>query len=374
VKIRRTITSGPTETIILNMGPQHPSMHGVLHMMLELSGETVINATPVIGYLHRGIEKLAEHRTYSQVLVLTDRLDYVSQYSNEWAYCRAVEKLAGIEVPERAEWLRTLYAELVRITSHLLWWSSVGLDLGAWTPFIYAFIERETLFDFYEETTGSRLMPNFLRFGGVREDVDPAALERLHDWFSTTYFKALDDYETLLSGNEIFQSRLMGLAPITTEQALDWGVTGPMLRATGLPRDLRKDAPYGVYDKLDWETCTDPAGDAWARYEVRVRELRVSGKMCMQAIEGMPGGEVRTKVPRVLKPPEGEVYVRTESTRGELGIYIVSDGTAKPYRFRVRSPAFLNLSALPAMVHNVKFGDFLAIFGGIDNVMAEIDR
>jgi NADH-quinone oxidoreductase subunit D len=363
-----------TETMIVQMGPQHPSMHGVLHTMLEISGETVLAAKPVIGYLHRGIEKLFEDRTYNQCIVLTDRLDYVSQYSNEWAFCRAVEKLAAIEVPERAEWLRTMYAELVRITSHLLWWSSVGLDMGAWTPMIYAFIQREDVLDFFEETTGSRLMPNYLRFGGVRNDVEQRPLEKLHDFFENVYFKAIDDYEGLLSGNEIFRNRQIGLAPMTSEQAVAWSVTGPMLRATGLARDLRKDAPYGVYDRLSWKTCTHTDGDAWARYDVRVQELRESGRMVVQCLERMPQGEFRSKVAKVLRPPEGEVYVRTESTRGELGFYLVSDGSTKPYRLHVRSPAFVNLSSLPRLAPGVKLSDFFALFGGIDNVMAEIDR
>ncbi|HEY3318661.1 MAG TPA: NADH-quinone oxidoreductase subunit D [Coriobacteriia bacterium] len=373
-RVGHVTTGGTTESIVLNMGPQHPSMHGVMHMQLELSGETVLAARPVIGYLHRGIEKLAEHRTYAQCMVLVDRLDYISQYSNEWAYCRAVEKLAAIEVAERAEWLRTLYAELVRITSHLLWWTSVGLDLGAFTPMIYAMLPRERIFDFFEATTGSRLMPNYLRFGGVKEDVEQAELDGIHDYLAVDYMKLLDDYDTLLSGNEIFISRQEGLARITTEQAVSWGVTGPMLRATGCPRDLRKDARYGVYDQLDWETQTDTRGDALARYTVRVKEMRESARIAMQCIERMPAGEVRTKVAKILKPPEGEVYVRHESTRGELGIYIVSDGTAKPYRFRVHSPAFMNVSALPHMLPGEHIANFFAIFGGADNVMAEIDR
>jgi len=373
-RLGQASADGATKSIVLNMGPQHPSMHGVLHLMVELSGETVLACRPVIGYLHRGIEKLFENRTYNQCIVLCDRLDYISQYSNEWAFCRAVEKLADIEVAKRAEWLRTMYAELVRITSHLLWWSSVGLDMGAWTPLIYAMVPREHLFDFYEATTGSRLMPNYLRFGGVKEDVDPAALEELHDWLGTEFFAHLDEFDGLLSGNEIFLSRQRGLAHMTTDQAVAWGVTGPMLRATGCDRDLRKDTPYGVYDRLEWQTMTDARGDALARYTVRMREMRESANMAMQCIERMPAGEVRTRLPKVLRPPAGEVYVRTESTRGELGIYLVSDGSVKPYRLRVHSPAFMNISSLPRLVPGAHINDFFAIFGGVDNVMAEIDR
>jgi NADH-quinone oxidoreductase subunit D len=373
-RVGHVSTGGMTESIVLNMGPQHPSMHGVMHMQLELSGETVLAARPVIGYLHRGIEKLAEHRTYAQCMVLVDRLDYISQYCNEWGYCRAVEKLAGIEVAERAEWLRTMYAELVRITSHLLWWTSVGLDMGGFTPMIYAMLPRERIFDFFEATTGSRLMPNYFRFGGVKEDVDKAEMESLHAYLGGEFMTLLDDYENLLSGNEIFISRQTGLAVMTPEQAVAWGATGPVLRATGCARDLRKDAPYGVYEQLEWETQVDTRGDALARYTVRFREMRESAHMAMQCIERMPEGEVRTKVPRMLKPPEGEVYVRHESTRGELGFYIVSDGSPKPYRFRVHSPAFMNVSTLPRILPGANINNFFAIFGGVDNVMAEIDR
>ncbi len=373
-RVGRLQKDAVTESIVLNMGPQHPSMHGVFHMQLELSGETILAARPVIGYLHRGIEKLAEHRTYAQCMVLVDRLDYISQYCNEWAYCRAIERLARIEVPERAEWLRTMYAELVRVTSHLMWFGSVGLDLGGWTPVIYAFIPRERIFDFFEATTGSRLMPNYLRFGGVKEDVDPAEMEALHAYLAKDLIDALDEFDGLVTGNEIFLSRQRGLAPMTVDQAHAWGVTGPMLRACGSTRDLRIDTPYGVYDRLDWESCTDTRGDALARYSVRMREMRESAKMALQCIERMPAGEVRTKVARVLRPPEGEVYVRHESTRGELGFHIVSDGSPKPYRFRVRSPAFMNVSSLPHLCAGAKISEFFAIFGGIDNVMAEIDR
>lgn len=373
-RVGRVTTGNTTESIILNMGPQHPSMHGVLHMQLELSGETILAARPTIGYLHRGIEKLMEARTYAQCLVLVDRLDYISQYSNEWAFCRAIEKLAEIEVPDRAEWLRTMYAELVRITSHLLWWSSVGLDLGAFTPLLYAMLPRERIFDFFEETTGSRLMPNYLRFGGVKEDVDEAPLASLHDYLSEHFFRAVDEFDSLLSGNEIFVSRQRGLAVMTGEQAVAWGCTGPMLRASGVARDLRRDTPYGVYDRLQWESVVDTRGDALARYQVRVAEMRESAKIALQCIEKMPPGEVRTKVAKVLKPPAGEVYMRHESTRGELGFYVISDGSPKPYRVRVHSPAFMNVSALPHLVAGSTINEFFAIFGGVDNVMAEIDR
>lgn len=373
-RVGRVTSNATTESMILNMGPQHPSTHGVFHCQLELSGETILAARPVIGYLHRGIEKLAESRTYAQCMVLVDRLDYISQYSNEWGYCRAIEKLAAIEVPERAEWLRTMYAELVRITSHLMWWAGVGGDMGGFTPMLYGMVPRERIFDFFEATTGSRMMPNYLRFGGVKEDVEQAELDAIHDYLGNGFMEWFDDLNDLLSGNEIFISRQKGIAVMTPEQAMAWGATGPVLRASGIAHDLRKDTPYGVYDELDWETQVSTDGDAMARYTCRFMEMRESARMAMQCIERMPAGEVRTKVAKVLKPPAGEVYIRQEGSRGELGFYIVSDGSPKPYRFRVHSPAFMNVSLVPWLVPGANIHNFMAIFGGVDNVMAEIDR
>jgi NADH-quinone oxidoreductase subunit D len=375
VNFPRAGAPGSTETMLLNVGPQHPSTHGVLHMMVELAGETVVTAKPVIGYLHRGIEKLAEARTWQQVIVLTDRLDYVAQFSNEWAYCRAVEKLAGIEVPERAEWLRTLMVELNRITSHLIWYAGVTMDIGALgTPFIYAWVARERIFDFFEAVTGARVMPNWMRLGGVHSDIDAARLADLRAFLENDFPKEVDEYEALLLGNEIVQSRMIGVGTFTAEQLIDWGVTGPALRASGCPRDLRRDAPYGVYDRLDFEVCTDEVGDSLARCRVRLAEIRESAKMCIQIIDKMPEGEFRAKVSRVLKPEPGDVCVRTESPRGELGILVASDGTARPLRFRVRSPIFYNLSATPRMLAGHLIADMLVIFGGIDTSMGEIDR
>jgi NADH-quinone oxidoreductase subunit D len=375
VNFPRAGTSGSTETMLLNVGPQHPSTHGVLHMMVEMSGETVVTAKPVIGYLHRGIEKLAEGRTWAQDIVLCDRLDYVAQFSNEWAYCRAVEKLAGIEVPERAEWLRTLMVELNRITSHLIWYAGVTMDIGALgTPFIYAWVAREKIFDFYENVTGARVMPHYLRLGGVHTDIDAALLKDMRDFLERDFPAEVDEYEALLVGNEIVQSRMLGVGVFSVEQLTEWGVTGPALRASGSPRDLRKDTPYGVYDRLDFEVCTDDVGDSLARCRVRLAEIRQSARMCVQIIDNMPEGETRAKVSRVLKPEPGDVCVRTESPRGELGILVASDGTGKPLRFRVRSPIFYNLSAMPHMLPGHLLADMLVIFGGIDTSMGEIDR
>jgi NADH-quinone oxidoreductase subunit D len=375
VNFARQGVAGCTETMLVNIGPQHPSTHGVLHIMAELAGETVVTAKPVIGYLHRGIEKLAEARTWQQVIVLTDRLDYVAQFSNEWAYCRAVERLAGIEVPERAEWLRTLMVELNRITSHLIWYAGVTMDIGALgTPFIYAWVARERIFDFFEAVTGARVMPNWIRLGGVRTDIDAARLRELRDYLERDFPAEVDEYETLLVGNEIVISRMKGVGTFTVEQLVEWGVTGPALRASGSPRDLRRDAPYGVYDRLDFQVCTDDIGDSLARCRVRLAELRESARMCVQIIDAMPEGEIATKVSKALRPPEGDVCVRTESPRGELGILVASDGTTKPLRFRVRSSIFYNLSAMPHMLPGHLLADMIVIFGGIDTSMGEIDR
>lgn len=374
VEFRRIGTVGGTETILVNFGPQHPSTHGVLHVMAEISGEQVVAVKPIVGYLHRGIEKIAENRTYPQVQVLCDRMDYISAFATEMAYCRAVEKLAGIEVPERAEYIRTLFAELVRLASHLIWFGTYANDLGAWTPLLYAMLDREYILDFFEETAGSRMMPNYFRFGGVREDLPEGLLEKVHRYIDEYFFKQLDDYEGLVTGNEIFVSRTKGINPITTEQAIEWGLTGPLLRATGAPRDLRKDDPYSIYDKLDFKVCVAEGGDCFARYRVRMDEMRESAKMILQVIDKMPEGEIRSKVPKVLKPPEGEAYVRTESPRGELGVYVVSDGTNKPYRVHFRSPAYINLSALPRLAIGWKVADMIAIIGSIDIVLGEVDR
>jgi NADH-quinone oxidoreductase subunit D len=375
VTFNRAEACSGTETVLLNIGPQHPSTHGVTHIMVELSGETVVAAKPILGYLHRGIEKLAEYRTYQQDIVYTDRLDYVSQIGNEWAYCRAVERLAGIEVPERAEWIRTLFCELNRITSHIMWYAGVTMDIGTMgTPFIYAFKARERIYDFFEAVTGARMMYNYLRFGGVRCDVAPELLEGIHDYLGGEFLELMDDLDALLLGNEIVQSRMRGIGAFSTEQLVEWGITGPFLRASGLAQDLRKDAPYGAYDKVEFEVPTSTVSDSFARCEVRMAEFRESARIARQVIERMPEGDISVKVSRMLKPDAGEVYVRTESPRGELGIYLVSDGSPKPYRFRVRSPIFYNISALPKMLPGWKLQDALVIFGGIDTSMGEIDR
>lgn len=374
VDFRRISTGGATETLIINMGPQHPSTHGVLHIMVEVEGEQVVACKPIVGYLHRGIEKIAERRTYPQVQVLVDRMDYVAAFSTELAYSRAVEKLMEIEVPERASHIRTLLAELVRITSHLIWFGTYINDLGAWTPILYAFIIREKILDFFEEIGGGRMMPNYLRIGGVREDLPEGALEKIHAYFEKDFWQTFEDCDGLVTENEIFISRAKGINPITTEQALDWGLTGPLLRATGLARDLRKDMPYEAYDKIDFKVATAESGDCFARYIVRMEEMRESARVVQRLIETMPEGEFRAKVPKVIKPAEGEVYVRTESPKGDIGVYLVSDGSTKPYKLHFRAPTYVNLSALPRMACGWKIADLIAIAGSLDIVLGEVDR
>jgi len=366
---------GATETMTLNFGPAHPSTHGVFHIRVELAGETIVSATPIIGYLHRGIEKLIESRTYSQAQVLVDRLDYVSSFSNEFAYCRAMETLGDIEVPERAQFLRTIFAEMVRITSHLVWLGSVGLDMGAWGPMLYAFVERERLVDFFEESAGARMMFNYLRPGGVREDLPDGWTDRVFHYLKDEFPTKVDEFEELLTDNEILRSRLIGISSIDTATALAWGMTGPPLRATGLARDLRKDAPYGVYDRVEFSVPTAQHGDCYDRYTVRMAEMRESASIVCQLIEQMPAeGEIRSKVPRVLRLPEGEVYLRTESPRGEQGVYLVSDGGTGPYRLHWRSPAMMNISAVQRLAPGNKIADLIVIAGSLDLVMGEVDR
>lgn len=365
---------GATETMTLNFGPAHPSTHGVFHIRVELAGETIVAATPIIGYLHRGIEKLAEARTYAQAQVLVDRLDYVSAFSNELAYCRAIEALGGFEVPDRARYLRTVFAEMVRITSHLVWLASVGLDMGAWGPMLYAFVERERLLDFFEESAGARMMFNYLRPGGVREDIPDGWIERVCSYLSDEFPTKVDEFEQLLTDNEILRSRFEGLTPITPEDAIAWGMTGPPLRATGLARDLRRDAPYEAYGEIDVRVPVGEHGDVFDRYCVRIQELRESARMVCELLEKLPEGEIRSKVPRALRLPEGEVYVRTESPRGEQGVYLVSDGGLAPYRLHWRSPAMINISAVQRLAPGTKIADLIVVAGSLDLVMGEIDR
>ena len=361
-----------TETYTLNMGPQHPSTHGVLRVMLELDGETVVHARPVVGYLHRGIEKLAESRTFPQVIPYTDRIDYISGMSNNLAYCLAVEKLLGAEVPARADYLRVIMAELNRLASHFVCIGSLAIDLGAVTGMIFAFRGRERILDLFDLICGSRMTYNYIRIGGVMADATPQFITALEQ-FIKDFPALLGGYETLISGNEIFYHRLVNTGKLDGERALALGVTGPILRASGVDVDLRRDEPYCAYDRIRFEVPLYRNGDNWDRYLIRLDEMRQSVRMIEQALAALPAGPVMAKIPKVIKPPKGEVYHRIESPRGELGFYIVSDGGLKPYRLHVRRPSFINLSALDAMCRGNKVSDVVAVLATLDPILGEVD-
>jgi len=361
-----------TELYCLNMGPQHPSTHGVLRVILELDGETVVKATPVLGYLHRGIEKLAESRTYPQFIPYTDRLDYVSSMCNNLAYCQTVEKLLQVEVPERAEYIRIIMAELNRIASHLLFIGSTTLDLGGMTGMLYTFRDREYILDMFNLAAGSRLTYSYVRIGGVMNDLSSEFLGLLRKYLAELP-GMLQEYDELINGNEIFQARLKGVSVVPAERLLSLGVTGPLLRAAGLKADLRKTRPYGIYDRFQFDIPTGTIGDNWERYLMRVLEIKESAKIITQALEGLPEGPIMAKIPKVIKPPAGEVYHANESPRGELGFYIVSDGSTKPYRLHIRRPTFYNLGSITELCRGVKIADMPAVLAVLDPCMGEAD-
>jgi len=361
-----------TQTYTLNMGPQHPSTHGVLQMVLELDGERVVKAVPHMGYLHRGIEKLAESRTYTQFIPYTDRLDYVSSMGNNLGYCQTVEKLMNIEVPERAEYLRVIMTELNRIASHLLFMSSLAIDLGATTGMIYGFRDREHILDLFDMVCGARLTYNYIRIGGVMADI-PAQFISQTQKFLEDFPEMLKEYHNLLTGNEILYYRLKDTAVIDGKLAMEVGLTGPCLRASGIDYDIRKVDSYGVYDRFDFRVPLGENGDNWDRYMVRMDEMVESAKIISQALAKLPDGPILANVPKVLKPPVGEMYHRIENPRGELGYYIVSDGTTKPYRIHVRRPSFVNLQALGPVCKGLMIADVVAILATLDPLMGEVD-
>jgi len=363
----------PTEQVILNMGPQHPSTHGVLRLELTLEGEVIVGCQPVIGYLHRGIEKIAENRTYPQFLPYTDRLDYLSSASNNLAYVQAVEKLMGLEVPERAQYLRVILLELNRIASHLVFVATFANDLAATTVFLYGFREREPIEDLFELWTGARLTQSWIRIGGVAGDL-PEGFEEKARQFCRLLPQRLEEYDRLLAGNRIFRVRTERIGILPPEVGIDYGCSGPTLRGSGVPFDLRRAEPYEVYGRLDFAIATEPTCDCMGRYRVRMEEMRQSVRIIEQCLDLMPQGEVLAKLPRAIRPPEGEAYGRVESPRGEFGCYVVSDGSAQPVRVRLRAPSFYNLAALPRMVQGWKIGDVVAVLGSIDIVLGEIDR
>jgi NADH-quinone oxidoreductase subunit D len=384
--------------MIINMGPQHPSTHGVLRVILELDGEVVVKATPDIGFLHRGLEKLAENRTYHQCITLTDRLDYVAGMSNNLAYVLAVEKLLDLEPPPRAQAIRVLLCELQRIASHLFWLGTHAHDIGAMTPLFYSLRERDEILFLFEMVCGSRLTPSYFRVGGLAQDL-PEGFEEKCRAFIGTFPARVDEYETLLTQNKIWMKRTQGVGAISAKEALNWGLTGPILRASNVNWDLRKALPYSGYETYDFSIPLGQNGDVYDRYMVRIQEMRQANEIVRQALDRLPEGPVNAADPRVVYPPKakveesiealihhfhiasegfpvpkGEVYASIESPKGELGFYLISDGTNKPWRFRVRPPSFINLSALPAMAEGRLIADVVAIIGSIDIVLAEVDR
>jgi NADH-quinone oxidoreductase subunit D len=362
-----------TEEFIVNMGPQHPSTHGVCRLLLKMDGEVIVDVVPFVGYLHRSMEKIAENRTYLQYIPLTDRIDYVSAMFCNHVFCMAVEKLAQIEVPERAEYIRIIMDELNRIASHLVWLGTFALDLGAITPFLYCFREREKILDLLEMVCGQRMTFNYMRFGGVSRDLPPEFIPKVKEFVQ--YFKPrVDEYEYILTNNPIFLGRTKGVGILDQKTAIDYSVTGPNLRATGLKWDLRKEEPYSIYDRFEFDVPTGTNSDVWDRYIVRIQEMRQANRIVEQALKSIPEGEIKTKTPAVFRPPKGEVYARIESTRGEMGFYIVSDGSTIPYRVKIRTASFSNLAALPEMSRGWKIADIVAIFASLDVIMPDVDR
>lgn len=387
-----------TRFMTINMGPQHPATHGVLRVVLELDGEVIVKAIPHIGHLHRGIEKLAETKTYHQSIPFTDRLDYTNAMGNNLAYVLAVEKLLGIEVPKRAQYIRVMMAELQRIAAHLIWLGTHALDIGAMTLIFYNFRERESILRIFEEVAGGRLTPTYLRFGGVSKDF-PNGIEEKIQIFVQAFPDRVKEYETLLTKNVIWLKRTKEIGVISKEDAITWGVTGPTLRGSGVKYDVRKAFPYSSYEDFEFDIPIGSIGDVYDRYIVRLREMEWSNSIVRQALERLPKGPIIANDPRITLPPkddvtkdiaslirqfkivsegfrptEGEVYASVEASKGELGFYIVSDGSNRPFRFRIRTPSFANLSALPKMIEGGLIADVISAIGSIDIVLGEVDR
>ncbi len=363
-----------TEPFVLNFGPAHPSTHGVYRMRVTLDGEVVLDMEPVFGYLHRGIEKLMEERTYTGCIPLTDRLDYVNAMSNNFAYCLAVEKLAGIKLPERAEYIRVITAEMQRIANHCVAVGTWFNDAGALaTPFFYLWREREKIYDLLEMLCGQRLMHNYMRIGGMSQDMPDEflpALRKLVDRMP----RFLNEFEFFLKQNEIIQARAKGVGVLPKDLAINCGISGPVARASGIKWDLRKADPYSIYDRFEFDIPTGENGDCYDRYRVRIEEIKQSLRIIEQAMKNVPEGPFRAEVPHVLYPPRGEVYTHIESPKGELGFYVVSDTSIAPYRCHIRPPSLINLTTLREMVRGWKVADLIVIFGSIDITMGEVDR
>lgn len=362
-----------TEEMLLNVGPQHPSTHGVFRLVIKIDGEIIKEATPVIGYLHRGTEKLAENLQYTQIIPYTDRMDYLSAMTNNYVICHAVETMTGIQVPERGEYLRIIAMELGRVASHLVWWGTYLLDIGAVSPFLYAFREREMIINLLTELSGARLTFNYMRVGGVKWDAPDGWIEKVGE-FIPYMREQLKGYHDLVSGNEIFLNRVKGIGIYTKEEALAYSLSGANLRCTGVKWDLRKDEPYSIYDRFDFDVPVRTKGDAFARYECRMEEIEESLKILEQAVEQFPAdGPIIAKVPKIIKAPKGETYVRIESPRGEIGCYIASEGKKEPYRLKFRRPSFYNLQILPKLLEGENMSNLITILGAIDIVLGEVD-
>ncbi len=389
---------GKGEQVILNMGPQHPSTHGVLRLVLDLQGETVLRALVDIGYLHTGFEKSYERLTYSQGITLTDRMDYLAPLSNNLGFCLAVEKLLDLEIPPRAQWIRVLLTELTRIQSHLVWLGTHAIDLGAMTVFLYCFREREQILNIFEAVAGQRMMTSYFRIGGLALEPPLGWLKQVEK-FVKGFPARIDEYEGLLTRNPIWLRRTQGVGYISLDDAIAYGLSGPSLRGSGSDWDIRKNQPYAIYEKFDFKVASRPEGDVYARYQVRVEEMRQSLRIVKQAIEGLPEGPIKANAPHIVlpdresmktsiegliyhfkivtegfHPPIGEVYQAIESPRGELGFYVVSDGSPRPFRCHVRAPSFANLQALPKMIEGRLIADVVACIGTIDIVLGEVDR
>ena len=385
-------------TMIINMGPQHPSTHGVLRLLLEIDGETVVRMMPDIGYLHTGIEKTCEAKFYQQVVVLTDRIDYLCPLTNNLAYCLAVEKLLGLEIPPKAQWIRVLLNELSRINSHLVWLGTHALDIGAMSVFLYCFREREDVLRIFEMVSGQRMMTSYFRIGGLALEPPLGFFERVKH-FVDRFPEKVDEYENLLTQNPIWVERTKGVALLSAEDGLALGASGPTLRGSGVDWDIRRDQPYSGYENFKFKVPVGKDGDVYTRYLLRVQELRESNGIVQQALAGMPEGRVKAEAPKVVLPdrekmktemesliyhfkivtegfgvPPGEVYMATESPRGEMGYYVVSDGTAKPYRVHMRGPSFANLQSLPTMCEGRLLADVVAAIGSIDIILGDVDR
>jgi NADH-quinone oxidoreductase subunit D len=368
-----------TDEMIINMGPQHPSTHGVLRLEIVVDGEIIVDVIPHIGYLHRCFEKHAEHMTnYQQVLPYADRMDYVAAMNMEHGYALAVERMMKIEVPERVEYIRVIMAELQRIASHLIAVGTFGIDAGAFTPFLYAFHDREHILDLYEMTCGARLLYNYIWIGGVSHDLPPQFIDKAKEF--CTYFKPrIKQFNDLLTFNEIFVKRCANVGVLPKDVAINYACSGPMLRASGVNWDLRRDDPYSVYNRFEWEPQVGKGemgtvGDTWDRHIVRMREMEQSVKIIEQALAGIPPGNVQAAIPKRIRPEAGEIYTRTETPRGELGYYVISDGSTTPFRVKARSPAFVNLSVLPEISRGAMIADLVLIAGSVDIVLGEVDR